>query len=59
MLTGDTAQVDERTGPAAETLDALLAAGEGDSYDFAFIGMGPYLAVSQLERSSPSMSCIL
>lgn len=31
-------QVDERVGPAAETLDALLAAGERDSFDFAFIG---------------------
>ena len=28
-------------GPAAETLDALLAAGERDSYDFAFIGTSP------------------
>ena len=31
-------QIDERIGPAAETLDALLAAGERDSFDFAFIG---------------------
>ncbi len=31
-------QIDERLGPAADTLDALLAAGECNTYDFAFIG---------------------
>jgi predicted O-methyltransferase YrrM len=30
-------RVDLRLGPALETLDAMLAAGEGSSYDFAFI----------------------
>jgi predicted O-methyltransferase YrrM len=30
-------RVDLRLGPALETLDAMLAAGEANSYDFAFI----------------------
>jgi caffeoyl-CoA O-methyltransferase len=30
-------KTDLRIAPAAETLDALLAAGEADSYDFAFV----------------------
>ena len=30
-------RIDLRLGPASETLDAMLAAGEGDGYDFAFI----------------------
>ena len=34
-------QIDVRIGPAAQTLDALLAANERDSYDFAFIGTSP------------------
>ena len=30
-------KIDLRIGPAADTLDAMLAGGEGESYDFAFI----------------------
>ena len=30
-------KIDLRLGPAVQTLDTLLAAGEGESYDFAFI----------------------
>ncbi|BDA44012.1 probable caffeoyl-CoA O-methyltransferase 2 [Coccomyxa sp. Obi] len=30
-------KIDERTGPAADSLEALLAEGGADSYDFAFI----------------------
>ena len=53
-LTGLAArQIDERVGPAAETLDALLAAGERDSFEFAFIGTACCLrahGLSQLLR---------
>ena len=30
-------KIDLRIGPAADTLDAMLASGNGESYDFAFI----------------------
>ena len=30
-------KIDLRIGPAADTLDAMLAGGKGESYDFAFI----------------------
>ena len=30
-------KIDLRIGPAADTLDSMIAAGEGGSYDFAFI----------------------
>ena len=30
-------KIDLRIGPAADTLDAMLASGKGESYDFAFI----------------------
>ena len=34
---GLAAKIDLRIGPASETLDAMIAAGEAGSYDFAFI----------------------
>jgi predicted O-methyltransferase YrrM len=34
---GVAGKIDLRIGPASETLDSMLAAGERDSYDFAFI----------------------
>ena len=34
---GVEARIDLRLAPARETLDELIAAGEGDSFDFAFI----------------------
>lgn len=34
---GVASKTDLRIAPAAETLDALLAAGEADTYDFAFV----------------------
>jgi caffeoyl-CoA O-methyltransferase len=36
-LNGVANKIDLRIGPAVETLDAMIAAGEGGSYDFAFI----------------------
>ena len=32
-------QVEERMGPAIESLQALLGEGKEDSFDFAFIGV--------------------
>ena len=32
-------QIDERTGPAVESLEMLLTEGHADSFDFAFIGI--------------------
>ncbi len=34
---GVAAKIDLRLGPAVETLEAMIAAGESDTYDFAFI----------------------
>ncbi len=31
-------QVDLRMGPAADTLDELIAAGQSETFDFAFLG---------------------